>query len=48
LLRDYPGLSYTFEGRQADMRDALQSFLYSSTLALILIYVLLAVPFRSY
>jgi multidrug efflux pump subunit AcrB len=48
LLRDYPGLSYTFEGRQAHMRDALQSFLYSSTLALILIYVLLAVPFRSY
>jgi multidrug efflux pump subunit AcrB len=30
------------------MRDALQSFLYSSTLALVLIYVLLAVPFRSY
>ncbi len=48
LLHDYPGLSYTFEGRQAYMRDALQSFLYSSTLALILISVLLAVPFRSY
>ena len=48
LLRDYPGLSYSFEGRQAYMRDALQSFLYSATLALIIIYALLAVPFGSY
>ena len=48
LLKDYPGLSFSFEGRHADMRDALRSFLYGSTLALIVIYVLLAVPFRSY
>ncbi len=48
LLRDHPGLHYSFEGRQADMRDALQSFLTSATLALIIIYGLLAVPFHSY
>ncbi len=48
LLKDYPGLSFSFEGRRAELRDALQSFLYGSTLALIVIYVLLAVPFRSY
>jgi multidrug efflux pump subunit AcrB len=48
LLRDYPALHYSFEGRQADMRDALQSFLTSATLALIIIYALLAVPFHSY
>jgi multidrug efflux pump subunit AcrB len=48
LLRDYPGLSYSFQSRQAYMRDALQSFLYSATLALIIIYALLAVPFGSY
>lgn len=48
LLADYPGLGYSFEGRQADMREAIQSFLSSVTIALIVIYLLLAVPFRSY
>jgi multidrug efflux pump subunit AcrB len=48
LLNEDPGLSYSFEGRRADLRDALNSFLYSTTLALIIIYVLLAIPFRSY
>ncbi len=48
LLKEDPRLSYSFEGRRADLRDALNSFLYSTTLALIIIYVLLAIPFRSY
>ncbi|GJL50298.1 MAG: multidrug resistance protein [Nitrospirales bacterium] len=48
LLKEYPGLNYSFEGRRADLRDALNSFLYSTTLALIIIYVMLAIPFRSY
>ncbi|WP_447968996.1 efflux RND transporter permease subunit [Nitrospira sp. M1] len=48
LLNDYPGLSYSFEGRRAELRDALNSFLYSSTLALVIIYMMLAIPFRSY
>lgn len=48
LLSEDPGLSYSFEGRRADLRDAMNSFLYSTTLSLIIIYVLLAVPFRSY
>jgi multidrug efflux pump subunit AcrB len=48
LLRDYPGLAYSFEGRQASMRDAVNSFFVSVSLALVVIFALLAVPFRSY
>ncbi len=48
LTGKYPGLSFGFEGRQADMRDAIDSFFYSVTLALVAIYALLAIPFRSY
>ena len=48
LQRDFPGLSYGLEGRQADMRDALRALGYGFLLALGLIYVLLAIPFASY
>jgi len=48
VMADHPGLGYSFEGRQADMRDAVQSFFFSCSIALFVIYVLLAVPFRSY
>ncbi len=48
LMQAHPGLSYSFEGRQADMRDSMQSFYYTCTIAMFMIFVLLAVPFRSY
>jgi multidrug efflux pump subunit AcrB len=48
LVNKYPGLSYSFEGKQADMRDAINSFFYSVIVALLVIYALLAIPFRSY
>ena len=48
LVAKYPGLDFSFEGRQADMRDSIQSFYYTCTIALVVIYVLLAIPFRSY
>jgi len=48
LVRDYPGLSYSFEGRQADMRDSVASLVDGFLIALLVIYVLLAIPFRSY
>jgi multidrug efflux pump subunit AcrB len=48
LLNDYPGLSYSFEGRQASLREAVDSFFVSVSGALIVIFALLAVPFRSY
>ncbi|WP_435102410.1 efflux RND transporter permease subunit [Arhodomonas sp. AD133] len=48
LERDFPGLSHSFGGRQESMREAIQSFFQTVTLALLGIYVLLALPFRSY
>ena len=48
LISSYPGLSYSFEGHQADMRESLGSMVTGSLLALFAIYALLAVPFRSY
>ncbi|MEM9139182.1 MAG: efflux RND transporter permease subunit, partial [Pseudomonadota bacterium] len=49
LQADYPGLGYALEGRQATQSEFLFSFaLFSAPLALIIIYGLLAIPFRSY
>jgi multidrug efflux pump subunit AcrB len=48
LKRDYPGLGYGYEGRQAEIRDSMQSLITSFLIALLAIYALLAMPFRSY
>jgi len=48
LQRDYPGLSWGFEGRQADMSESISSLLLGFLLAMMGIYVLLAIPFHSY
>jgi multidrug efflux pump subunit AcrB len=48
LAREYPGLSYDFEGRQADMRESMASLMGGFVIAMIVIYALLAIPFRSY
>jgi multidrug efflux pump subunit AcrB len=48
LAHDYPGLTYGYEGRQADMADSMKSLYTGLLLALLAIYFLLAVPFRSY
>jgi len=48
LVRDYPGLTYAYQGRQADMRESIQSLYLGFFLALLAIYFLLAIPFRSY
>ena len=48
LQADYPGLGFSFEGRQASMRDAIDSFLYTVSVGLFVIFALLAVPLRSY
>jgi len=48
LERDYPGLGYGYEGRQAEIRDSMQSLFTSFLIALLAIYALLAMPFRSY
>jgi multidrug efflux pump subunit AcrB len=48
LMNEYPGLSYSFEGHQADMRESVGSLKVTFALALLAIYALLAIPFRSY
>ncbi len=48
LRNDYPGLTWTFEGTQAEMRESTQTLWGGFALAMVLIYSLLAVAFRSY
>ena len=48
LLSKYPGLSYSFQGHQAEQRESLGSLKTTFLFALLVVYALLAVPFRSY
>ncbi len=48
LIRDFPGLTAGYEGRQADMAESMKSLMMGFVLALVSIYFLLAIPFRSY
>ena len=48
LARAYPGLAYGYQGRQADMKESMQSLVGGFALAMLAIYFLLAIPFRSY
>ncbi len=48
LQAEFPGLEYSFEGAQAEMRKSLGSLKVNFLLALLAVYALLAIPFRSY
>ncbi len=48
LLGKYPGLSYSFKGRQADIRESVTALIRGLGIALICIFALLAIPFKSY
>jgi len=48
LQARYPGLTFSFEGRQAMFAESMSSLLLGFAVALFVIYTLLAVPFRSY
>jgi multidrug efflux pump subunit AcrB len=48
ILAKYPGLKYSFEGRERERRKAFQQLIYGLGFALIAIFTLLAVLFRSY
>jgi multidrug efflux pump subunit AcrB len=48
LQRKYPGLRYSFEGRQADQRESMQSLMRGLLAALVVIFAMLAVPLNSY
>jgi multidrug efflux pump subunit AcrB len=48
LVRDFPGLSYSWEGRQYDMKESTDKLFSGLLLSLFAIYALLAIPFSSY
>ena len=48
LEKKYPGLTFSFEGRQADQRESMQSLMRGLLAALVVIYGLLAIPLNSY
>ncbi|BBO71511.1 multidrug resistance protein [Desulfosarcina alkanivorans] len=48
LQARYPGLTYSFEGRQADRRESMQSLTKGLMFALLVIYAMLAIPFNSF
>jgi len=48
VLFEYPGVHYTFEGQQAEQRDTMGGLARGFVFALVVIYVLLAVPLKSY
>jgi multidrug efflux pump subunit AcrB len=48
LISRHPGLSYSFEGHQSEIRNSISSLSTRIVYALFGIYAMLAVPFRSY
>jgi len=48
ILKDYPNVIYSFEGEQREQRDTLGSLFKNFGLALFIVYILLAIPFKSY
>ena len=48
LQQRYPGLGYSFEGRQAEIRDSVTSLFWGLLAVLFVMYALLAVLFGSY
>ncbi|HMB60066.1 MAG TPA: efflux RND transporter permease subunit, partial [Xanthomonadales bacterium] len=48
IRSDYPGLTWTFEGSQAEMRESTASLWGGFALAMAVIYALLAIAFGSY
>jgi len=48
LLARYPGLDFTFEGDRANQQESLGSLQVGFGLAMLIIFTMLAIPFRSY
>jgi multidrug efflux pump subunit AcrB len=48
LRADFPGVTWTFEGNQADMRESTQALWSGFVIAMLLIFALLAVALNSY
>ncbi|MCG8553504.1 MAG: efflux RND transporter permease subunit [Desulfobacterales bacterium] len=48
LVKHYPGLSYEFKGKQADIKESVGALVKGLALALFCVFALLAIPFKSY
>ncbi len=48
LRADFPGLTWTFQGSQAEMRESTQALWGGFAIAMLIIYALLAITFSSY
>lgn len=48
ILARYPGVTYSLEGAQREQMETLAGLARSYVIALLLIYILLAIPFKSY
>lgn len=48
LMEEFPELAYTWEGERREQQDTIMGILEGYPLALVIIYALLAIPFRSY
>ncbi len=48
LRADFPGITWSFEGSQADMRESTESLWGGYSMAMMIIYALLAIAFQSY
>ena len=48
LVSEFPGLTWSFQGRQSQMRESLNALFIGMLLAVLAIYAMLAIPFKSY
>lgn len=48
LRSDFPGITWSFQGRQAEMRESTQTLWGGFAMAMLIIYALLAIAFGSY
>jgi multidrug efflux pump subunit AcrB len=48
LARDFPGLTYSFRGRQEETSESAHSLAASLVVTMVVLYAMLAIPFRSY
>jgi multidrug efflux pump subunit AcrB len=48
ILANYPGVTYTFEGQQAEQRETIAGLTRGFIIAMLVIFALLAIPLRSY
>jgi multidrug efflux pump subunit AcrB len=48
LMRTYPGLSYEMSGQQQEQNESMRSMVRGYMMALLAIFALMAIPFRSY